>query len=94
MYRITEYVVEIAPVSGSSETWDLSLGWTDETGPATGAGVRTSAGNLGPGSDGTFSPGGTAIISAVAGQPVTYSVGLEGQDSGGTYSVYLAAEKL
>jgi hypothetical protein len=94
VYRIEEYVTNTLPDPNNNNNWSLQINWTDEAGPESRGGVGWQASILGPGSDIGFSPGATAIIYAVAGSPVSYSTTLVGGGSGGTYSLYLTAEKL
>lgn len=96
LYRISAYMTQIVPTPGSNGQWSLALTWSDDAGlenSGSSGPVSVFTGNAGYGSfEGIEGPpGGVAIIEAVAGQPVSFSVDSGG---GGTYSCYFVIERL
>jgi hypothetical protein len=96
LYRVNTYMVQTTPLN-SSYAWYLTIGWTDDAGVETCTGILyMNFGQAPPEAwaTATSTPGNVSIIEAIAGQPVTYGVSDYGQPAGGTYSVYITAEKL
>jgi hypothetical protein len=99
LYRVSAYMTQIVPTTTSNVTSFLELTWTDDAGPEdTGllGPVDLNANGKGYGNfSGGGAPGGVAIIEAVAGQPVNFSVGATNNVTNlGTYSVYFVVERL
>jgi len=90
VYRASAYMTQptVGTIYGA---WDLSLSWTDNSGPEA-VGLLSTTQQPPPNDYAT--PGAVSVpftFSAVAGTPVTYEV--YGSD-GGTYEVYVVIERL
>jgi hypothetical protein len=104
LYRISAYMTTPIPNEQVGNYWTFNLAWTDEAGvESTPSGIVTSnTGFVPPGAWGsyfgelgfTYVPGNVAIIQAVAGQPITYSVTSAVTSNEGIYSLYFTVERL
>jgi len=73
--------------------WVLNLNWTDDAGSEAAISLFLVT-NARPPSAYAGMPGAVSTIQAVAGQPMTYSVALADQNTGGAYSLYITVERL
>lgn len=99
LYRLSAYATIIKADPSSSSSWDYLPSWTDDSGLLNTANplLFSSPSNqyLGPfaWSDvGIF--GGTLILEAKAGTPITYSVTQSGPPDNSAYSLYYTLERL
>jgi hypothetical protein len=96
-YRLSVYMTQTVSVPRSVSLWKYNLSWVDDAGiEGTRAGILPLGTDQKPpsawGTSNVYSPGGTAIFEAIAGQPVSYSV--LNNNPEGSYSLYLTVEQL
>jgi hypothetical protein len=97
LYRLSVYMTQTVSVPRSVSLWKYNLSWVDDAGiEGTRAGILPLGTDQKPpsawGTSNVYSPGGTAIFEAIAGQPVSYSV--LNNNPEGSYSLYLTVEQL
>jgi hypothetical protein len=93
LYRLSTYATETVPVFNSPASWGTNFLFTDDSGVQTTYSISWAAGSAGPAANISA----IAIpFEAVAGQSLTFSNTLGGDDGrgGGTYSLYFTVERL
>jgi hypothetical protein len=96
LYRVSVYMTQVVANVQQNGLWSYNIGWSDDAGAETASLVQLAAAQVPPQAWGSFvgSPGNVIVLQTVAGQPVTYSVALQGAaDGGGVYSLYFVVER-
>ena len=99
LYRISVYMTQVVSTSSTETLWRFNLNWTDSAGAETSltdpALMSLNSTAIPPFAwANTGLPGAVAVIEAVKGQPVTYSVTQDNFQAGGEYFLAFVVEQL
>src|SRR5437879_3945673 len=94
LYRISTYLT-MTQHGDSTSIWGVRLGWTDDSGFENNGAIQLYAASNPPTAYNALggTGGSVSTFEAVGGTPVTYAIGKSGT-FGGTYSLYITAERL